>query len=71
MRLVKDSAAVIQAWECSEPDVKGFLKTGLAAEHYRVGALLNRRWTWTGVVSRCGAKPAPSHQLRLSMVPCR
>lgn len=41
MRLVKESAAVIQARARSERDVKGFLKTGLAAEHHRVGMLLN------------------------------
>src|SRR5581483_5815793 len=41
MRLVKESAAVIHARARSERDVKGFLKTGLAAEHHRVGALLN------------------------------
>jgi hypothetical protein len=41
MRLVKESASVIQARARSERDVKGFLKTGLAAEHHRVGALLN------------------------------
>ena len=41
MRLVKESAAVIRARARSERDVKGFLKTGLAAEHHRVGALLN------------------------------
>lgn len=41
MRLVKESAAVIQARARSERDVKGFLKTGLAAEHHRVGIILN------------------------------
>jgi hypothetical protein len=41
MRLVKESAAVIQARARIERDVKGFLKTGLAAEHHRVGMLLN------------------------------
>jgi hypothetical protein len=41
MRLVKESAAVIRARARSERDVKGFLKTGLAAEHHRVGALLH------------------------------
>lgn len=40
-RLVKDSERVIQARARSERDVKGFLKTGLAAEHHRVGKLLN------------------------------
>lgn len=41
MRLVKESLSVIQARARSERDVKGFLKTGLAAEHHRVGVLLN------------------------------
>jgi len=40
-RLVKESATVIRARARSEHDVKGFLKTGLAAEHHRVGQLLN------------------------------
>ncbi|WP_344808960.1 DUF3375 domain-containing protein [Allohahella marinimesophila] len=40
-RLVKDSERVIQARARSERDVKGFLETGLAAEHHRVGRLLN------------------------------
>jgi uncharacterized protein DUF3375 len=41
MRLVKESEVVIQARARIERDVKGFLKTGLAAEHHRVGLLLN------------------------------
>jgi hypothetical protein len=41
MRLVKESETVIQARARIERDVKGFLKTGLAAEHHRVGLLLN------------------------------
>lgn len=41
MRLVKESQAVFQARARSERDVKGFLKTGLAAEHHRVGSLLS------------------------------
>jgi hypothetical protein len=41
MRLVKESQAVFQARARSERDVKGFLKTGLAAEHHRVGHLLS------------------------------
>ena len=40
-RLVSESERVIRARARSERDVKGFLKTGLAAEHHRVGALLN------------------------------
>lgn len=41
LRLVKESQAVFQARSRSERDVKGFLKTGLAAEHHRVGNLLS------------------------------
>lgn len=41
MRLVKESERVLQARSRSEKDVRGFLKTGLAAEHHRVGQLLN------------------------------
>lgn len=40
LRLVKESQSVLQARARSEKDVKGFLKTGLAAEHHRVGQLL-------------------------------
>lgn len=39
-RLVQDSERVIQARAKSERDVRGFLKTGLADEHIRVGAIL-------------------------------
>ncbi len=38
--LVKESQAVFRARARSEKDVQGFLKTGLAAEHHRVGNLL-------------------------------
>ncbi len=41
MRLVKESASVIRARSRSERDVRSFLRTGLAAEHHRVGQLLN------------------------------
>lgn len=41
LRLVKESEAVLQARARSERDVRGFMKTGLAAEHHRVGHLLN------------------------------
>ena len=41
MRLVKESERVLKARARSEKDVRGFLKTGLAAEHHRVGHLLN------------------------------
>ncbi|MGI9282905.1 MAG: DUF3375 domain-containing protein [Endozoicomonas sp.] len=42
MQLVIESKSVIRARARSEKDVKGFLKTGLAAEHHRVGQLLNQ-----------------------------
>jgi hypothetical protein len=41
-QLVSESVGVIRARARSERDVKGFLKTGLAAEHHRVGQLLNQ-----------------------------
>lgn len=41
MRLVDESAAVIEARARGERDLKGFLRTGLASEHHRVGQLLN------------------------------
>ncbi len=41
MRLVEESESVIRARARSERDVKSFLKSGLAAEHHRVGELLN------------------------------
>ncbi len=40
-RLVVESRVVIDARSRGERDVRGFLKTGLAAEHHRVGQLLN------------------------------
>lgn len=40
-RLVEESKTVLQARARSERDVRGFMKTGLAAEHHRVGQLLN------------------------------
>lgn len=40
-RLVDESQSVLQARSRSERDVRGFMKTGLAAEHHRVGQLLN------------------------------
>lgn len=41
MRLVRESASVIRTRSRSERDVRSFLRTGLAAEHHRVGQLLN------------------------------
>lgn len=41
-RLVDESQNVMRARARSERDVKGFIKTGLAAEHHRVGQLLQQ-----------------------------
>lgn len=41
-RLIDESQHVMQARTRSEKDVRGFIKTGLAGEHHRVGELLNQ-----------------------------
>ncbi len=41
VRLNRESETVLRARERSENDVRGFLKTGLVAEHHRVGELLD------------------------------
>ena len=50
MRLVKESAAVIRTRSRSERDVRSFLRTGLAAEHHRVGQLLNEVFRYAQAV---------------------
>lgn len=42
VRLNRESETVLRARERSENDVRGFLKTGLVAEHHRVGELLEQ-----------------------------
>ena len=62
-RLVKESEAVIRARSRSEKDVKGFIKTGLAAEHHRIGQLLQQitqvalELDWSNVALRRTAGP--------------
>ncbi|OHY78829.1 DUF3375 domain-containing protein [Marinobacter sp. AC-23] len=63
IRLIQESASVIKARARSERDVKGFLKTGLAAENHRVGALLN------GILNTALALDWSNHQLRNSDAP--
>lgn len=41
LRLIKESATVIRTRSRSERDVRSFLRTGLAAEHHRIGQLLS------------------------------
>ncbi|MFZ5635461.1 MAG: DUF3375 domain-containing protein [Pseudomonadota bacterium] len=50
MRLVKESASVIRTRSRSERDVRSFLRTGLAAEHHRVGQLLNEVFRYAQAV---------------------
>lgn len=42
MKLTNESKLVMQARARSEQDVRSFIKSGLAAEHHRVGVLLNQ-----------------------------
>ena len=41
-RLIEESQLIMQARTRSEKDVRGFIKTGLAGEHHRVGDLLQQ-----------------------------
>lgn len=50
MRLVKESASVIRTRSRSERDVRSFLRTGLAAEHHRVGQLLNEVFRYAQMI---------------------
>lgn len=65
MRLVEESESVIRARARTERDVKSFLKSGLAAEHHRVGELLNEILStaldvdWGSLPIRRSASPLP------------
>ena len=75
MWLVKESHAVFQARARSERDVKGFLKTGLAAEHHRVGNLLAEvmhlalQLDWPRQAVRRQGTPLPPVGVALSGLP--
>ncbi|WP_448675500.1 DUF3375 domain-containing protein [Pseudomonas nicosulfuronedens] len=75
LRLVDESATLIRARARSERDVKGFLKTGLAAEHHRVGELLNDilqaalTVDWQRASVRRAAGPLPPVAISLANVP--
>ncbi len=75
IRLVDESAAVIRARARSERDVKGFLKTGLAAEHHRVGDLLGEilqqalAVDWESAAVRRADSPLPPVGLSLGGLP--
>ncbi|QET03913.1 DUF3375 domain-containing protein (plasmid) [Cupriavidus pauculus] len=75
IRLVDESAAVIRARARSERDVKGFLRTGLAAEHHRVGDLLGEVFQqallvdWKSAAVRGADSPLPPVGLSLGGLP--
>lgn len=75
IRLVSESQAVLQARARSEKDVKGFIKTGLAAEHHRVGQLLNevfqiaQELDWQRQSTRRTASPLPPLGFALGNLP--
>ncbi len=74
-RLVKESEVVFQARARSERDVKGFLKTGLAAEHHRVGQLLAEifqemlQLDWQQAATRRTASPLPPVAIPIAGIP--
>jgi len=75
LRLVQESELVIQARARIERDVKGFLKTGLAAEHHRVGLLLNEIFRhaldidWSSASVRRKDSPLPPVAMANSNLP--
>ncbi|RLU00185.1 MAG: DUF3375 domain-containing protein [Ketobacter sp.] len=75
LRLVRESHSVLQARARSERDVKGFLKTGLAAEHHRVGNLLTEimnvalEMDWSSQKVRRTDTPLPPVGITLGYVP--
>lgn len=74
-RLVNESEVVFQARSRSERDVKGFLKTGLAAEHHRVGQLLAEifqemlQLDWQRSATRRTASPLPPVAIPIAGIP--
>ncbi|EHI3196224.1 DUF3375 domain-containing protein [Salmonella enterica] len=74
-RLVDESQTVLQARARSERDVRGFMKTGLAAEHHRVGHLLNEflnlalKVDWQRQVVRRTEVPLPVVGIAVAGVP--
>ncbi len=75
MRLVKESDSVIRTRARSERDVKGFLKTGLAAEHHRVGSMLTDVLQaaldidWSSQSTRQLPSPLPALAIRVDNLP--
>jgi len=74
-RLVQESQRVIQARARSERDVRGFLKSGLADEEIRVGAVLQdlfqaaMRVDWQSAAVRRTPSPLPPVAIAVSNLP--
>ncbi len=74
-QLVDESEAVIKARARSERDVKGFLVAGLAAEHHRVGQLLQEILSvavdidWSSQAERRSDSPIPPVGVSVSNLP--
>lgn len=75
VRLVVESQAVSRARARSERDVRSFIKTGLAAEHHRVGELINDilqqalELDWSSAALRRRAAPLPPVGISLAGLP--
>lgn len=75
MRLIKESGSVIRTRARSERDVRSFLRTGLAAEHHRVGQILAevfkqaQRVDWSAASLRRSAAPLPPLAIACGGVP--
>lgn len=74
-RLVDESQTVLQARARSEHDVRGFMKTGLAAEHHSVGHLLNEflnqalKLDWLRQIIRKKEVPLPAVGVAVTGIP--
>jgi hypothetical protein len=74
-RLLQESARVIQARARSERDVRGFLKSGLADEQMRVGAILQEllrvaaEVDWSSQKVRRSVSPLPPIAVSLANLP--
>lgn len=73
--LVRESERVIQARARGERDVRGFIKTGLANEHHRVGSLLNEIFEaateidWSVAAVRRNPSPLPPIAISIPSLP--
>ena len=74
-RLINESENILQARTRSEKDVRGFIKTGLASEHHRVGTLLKDiletalEMDWNKQAVRRAPSPLPPIGFHLSQMP--